>query len=169
MKIENDKYVEINYTLKDGSGKVLDSTDGNEPLAFIFGKSSLLPGLEAALEGKIKGNKTNVVIEPEDAYGQRDDSLIQVIEASQFENPNEIEPGMQFSAEDDHGPILLTVLKVDEEGVMVDGNHPLAGITMDFDVEVCEVRDATEEELTPSSSCCGSHGDDGCGSGNCDC
>ena len=147
MQISKDKVVSINYTLKDDEGEILDTSEGRGPLAYIHGSGSIIPGLETALEGKNQGDKLDVKVAPEDGYGQRDDSQVQVIPKNLFEGVEAIEPGMQFQAQSDAGVRIVTVKDVSEDQVTVDANHPLAGMNLNFNVEVTEVRDATSEEL----------------------
>lgn len=142
-----DKVVLIHYTLTDDSGKVLDSSSGGEPLAYIQGHGNLIPGLERELEGKTAGTKLSVKVSPEDGYGVRDPSLVQRVPLRSF-GGTKVQPGMQFQAQDSSGHArVVTVVGVQGDMVTVDGNHALAGQTLNFDVEITEVRDATAEEL----------------------
>lgn len=147
MQISADKVVLIHYTLTNDEGEVIDSSEGHAPLAYIHGMGNIIPGLENALAGKTAGDRLQVTIEPENAYGLRDDDLIESVPKSAFQGVNEIEPGMQFHAESPEGMQLVTVLEVRDDQVILDGNHPMAGMTLNFDVEVTEVRDATPEEM----------------------
>ncbi len=148
LKIEKNKVVSINYTLTDAQGQVLDTSEGREPLSYIHGQGNLIPGLEEALEGKGSGDTLNVTIPPEKGYGERDDSLMQEVPRSQFEFAGDLKEGMQFQAQGSGGIQIVTVVKVGDESVTVDGNHPLAGATLNFNVDVKEIRDATEEEIS---------------------
>lgn len=148
MQIEKHKVATIDYTLTNNTGEVLDSSEGQEPMTYIQGVGSLITGLEAALEGKSAGEELQVTLSPEKAYGERDESLVQVVERSAFEGVEELETGMQFQARSNTGQTqLICVTQIDGDEVTVDGNHPLAGETLHFDVTVVEVREATEEEL----------------------
>jgi FKBP-type peptidyl-prolyl cis-trans isomerase SlyD len=147
MQIAANKVVHIHYTLTDEDGEVLDTSQTHGPLAYIHGAGNIIPGLENALTGHSVGDKFQVTILPEDAYGLRDDDLVQSVPKSAFHGVDEILPGMQFQAQSPEGLQLLTVLDVDGEEVILDGNHPMAGITLNFDVEVTDIRDATAEEL----------------------
>jgi FKBP-type peptidyl-prolyl cis-trans isomerase SlyD len=147
MQIAADKVVHIHYTLTDEDGDVLDTSQSHGPLAYIHGAGNIIPGLENALTGHSVGDKFQVTITPEDAYGLRDDDLVQSVPKSAFQGVDEILPGMQFQAQSPEGLQLLTVLDVEGEEVILDGNHPMAGITLNFDVEVTDIRDATAEEL----------------------
>jgi FKBP-type peptidyl-prolyl cis-trans isomerase SlyD len=148
MSIAKDKVVSIDYTLTGQEGQVLDSSNGREPLAYLHGAGNIIPGLEQALEGKEPGDQLNVMVPPEQAYGPRDERLIQAVPRTSFQGAPNLEAGMQFQANTNMGPRLLTIVDVQPEQVTVDANHPLAGETLNFDVKVVEIRDATTEELT---------------------
>lgn len=170
MKIANDKWVSIHYTLKDDQGTVLDSSVGKEPLGYVHGHGYLIVGLENELLNKETGDKFTAVIPAKDAYGEYDPQLVLTLPKTQFAT-EDVEVGMQFQAMSPQGPIIVTVTEVSGDNVKIDGNHELAGKTLHFDVEVVEVRDATEDELNPKGcgGCgggCGGCGD-GCGEGGC--
>lgn len=148
MQISADKVVLINYTLTDDAGEILDSSEGQEPLPYLHGHGNIVPGLEAGLEGLKVGDKKQVTVAPEDGYGEPSDDAIHKVPQSEFpaEIPREV--GLQIFAEGPGGQNFpLWIKEVDDEFITVDGNHPLAGTTLHFDVEVVEVRDASEEEL----------------------
>jgi len=147
MQISKHKAVSIEYTLTNDSGEVLDTSEGQDPLAYLHGAGNLISGLEQALEGKTTGDEIKVTVAPEDAYGQRVDELVQTVSRDRFEGADELEVGMRFHASTDHGDTLVTITGVTDDEVTVDGNHPLAGETLHFDVKVVEVRDASEEEI----------------------
>jgi FKBP-type peptidyl-prolyl cis-trans isomerase SlyD len=149
MQIAKDKVVMINYTLTDPDGQVLDSSEGRDPLAYLHGRGNIIPGLEAALDGKAVGEQVQVTVEPAQAYGELDESLVQQVPLSKFEGVDKVEPGMQFTAQTQMGPRVISVTEVDQANdlVTVDANHPLAGVTLNFDVNIVEVREATAEEL----------------------
>lgn len=147
MNISENCVASFHYTLTDGSGKVLDSSDGHEPLSYLHGAGNIIPGLEDALEGKVVGDKLNVAVKAAEAYGLRDDSLIQQLSSEMFSGIENIEVGMEFHAETEQGLQVVTVTNVEGDQVTIDGNHPLAGIDLTFDVEITEIRAATEEEL----------------------
>jgi FKBP-type peptidyl-prolyl cis-trans isomerase SlyD len=147
MKIAHEKVVSIHYTLTNKEGTVLDSSSGSDPLAYLHGFGTIIPGLENALEGKATGDKLSVTVEPEQGYGARDERLVQAVPRSAFKGVEELSPGMQFQAQGPQGTRLVVVTQVADDEVTVDANHPLAGQTLHFDVEVSEVRDATAEEL----------------------
>jgi FKBP-type peptidyl-prolyl cis-trans isomerase SlyD len=147
MTIAKDKVVSIEYTLKDDQGIVLDSSEGSDPLSYLHGADDIIAGLEAALEGKAVGDELSIDVEPQDGYGERDENLIAVVPRDNFDDADEIQEGDEFEADSEEGDYIVTVTSVDEESVTVDGNHPLAGIRLHFDVKVTEIRDATQEEL----------------------
>ena len=147
MQATKDKVVIVDYTLKDEQGTVIDqSNDGN--FAYLHGARNIIPGLEAALEGKQQGDSVNVVIEPADGYGERDPAQVQNVPRTAFPEDVEIQPGMQFQAQSPDGQVVhVVVAEVEEESVIIDANHPLAGVTLHFDVNVIDIRDASPEEL----------------------
>ena len=147
MQISKEKVVSIHYTLRDNSGTVLDSSEGNNPLLYIQGIGNLIPGMEEGLEGKAKGDKVEIKVSPEKGYGVRNDQMIQKVPRSAF-GGQEIHKGMQFQAGTDNGSQVVTVTDVGLDSITVDGNHPLAGVELNFSVEVMEVREATSEELS---------------------
>lgn len=162
MTIADNKVVSIHYTLRDPSGKVIDSSEGNEPLQYIQGMGNIIPGLENAMVGKNVGDKFDVVIDPKEGYGERSEDLVQVLPRSMFEGIDTIEVGQQFQASGSHGPVVITVMEVSEESVKVDGNPDLAGVTLHFAVEVVDIRDATSDEILHGHA----HGAGGCGHGH---
>jgi FKBP-type peptidyl-prolyl cis-trans isomerase SlyD len=159
MQISKNSVVSINYTLKDENGEVLDTSDGRDPLDYIHGTGQIIPGLEGELEGRATGDDFSVVIEPDQGYGSRDESLVHEVPRSEFDTPDDIEIGMQFRVGAEGGNVIMVVADIGDENVTLDGNHPLAGVTLTFDVSVAEVREATEEEMKASQHVHGS----GCG------
>lgn len=147
MQIGKNKVVTLDYTLTNPAGEQLDTSQGGEPLAYLHGIGQIIPGLERALDGHADGDALTIVIPPDEAYGARRDALVQAVPRKSFGNVPDIAPGMQFQANTQHGPRIVTVTKVDGDEVTVDANHPLAGITLHFDVKIVGVRDATPEEL----------------------
>ena len=147
MQIAADAVVLIHYTLKGDDGKVLDSSDGGEPLAYIQGHGNLVPGLEKALEGKKDGDALVVTLSPDEGYGKRNEALVQRVPKRSLQGSGEIRKGMQFQAQTEEGLRVFTVTAVVGDMVALDGNHPLADQTLHFDVEVVSVRAATAEEL----------------------
>jgi FKBP-type peptidyl-prolyl cis-trans isomerase SlyD len=148
MQVADNTAVSIHYTLTNDEGEVLDSSVGGEALVFLQGAGNIISGLENALIGKAVGDKFNVRIPPEDAYGELADDMIDVISREMFEGIDEIEIGMQFHADVSSGPGIVTVVGIDGDNITIDGNHPLAGLALTFDVEVVDVRSATAEELS---------------------
>ncbi|CAM3766593.1 FKBP-type peptidyl-prolyl cis-trans isomerase [Rheinheimera salexigens] len=147
MTISQDKVVAIHYTVTNQTGDELDSSKGGEPLVFLFGHGSLIPGLEQALIGKTSGETFKADIPAAEAYGERHDALTQAVPKTMFEGMD-VAPGMRFRAAGPEGQEQsVIILEVTDTDVIVDGNHPLAGIDLIFDVEITLVRDATEEEL----------------------
>ncbi len=147
MKIEENSVVLIDYTLKDNDGEIIDSSEGAGPLAYLQGAGNIIPGLEEALLGKEAGDKVQASIEPKDAYGERVEEMKQDVPKELFGGIDKIEVGMQFQSETDAGPVMVTVVEMGEDMITVDGNHPLAGVHLNFDVTIREVREATKEEL----------------------
>jgi FKBP-type peptidyl-prolyl cis-trans isomerase SlyD len=148
MRITRHKVVTIDYTLTDNGGTVLDSSEGAEPLAYIHGIGNLISGLEEALEGLAAGDSLQVTVSPEKGYGDRRDDLRQVVPRDRFETDEGIEIGMMFhTPTSDGGMQVVRVVEVSPQSVTVDGNHPLAGVTLNFAVTVTGVRDATAEEI----------------------
>jgi len=147
MQISKHKVVTLDYTLTNDGGEVLDTSKGQEPLAYIHGTGFMIPGLENALDGKAAGNSFSVTVEPKDGYGERDDELVKVVEQAMFGGVDQLEVGMEFQAETDDGIEMVTVTAMEGDKVTVDGNHPLADVTLNFEVQVVGVREASEEEL----------------------
>jgi len=147
MKITADKVPTLNYTLKDNEGVIIDESN-DASFVYLHGHSNIIPGLETALDGKSKGDSFSLVIEPKDAYGEYNPDITQVINRQAF-GDEKIEVGMQFHAEADNGhPVLITISEINGDDVTIDGNPPLAGVTLNYDVEVMDVRDATAEEIS---------------------
>ena len=147
MQIANDVVVSIEYTLTDDQGTVIDSSVGGEPLTYLHGAGNIIPGLEGALEGKKVGDSFKVSVTPDEGYGEKDEGQLQVVPRGMFQGVDQVEVGMQFHAQTDHGMQVITVAGVEGDNVTVDGNHPLAGQNLNFDVKVVDVRAATGEEL----------------------
>lgn len=147
MQIEKHKVVTIEYTLTDNEGEVIDTSEGGEPLAYIQGVGSLIQGIESALEGRATGDELQVTVPPEKGYGERDDALVDTVAREAFAEVEDLEVGMRFRAQTDDGERIVVVADIEGDEVTVDGNHPLAGMELNFDLKVVDVRDATEEEL----------------------
>ncbi len=147
MQIADQKVVTIDYTLTDNEGRVIDkSSDGS--FAYLHGASNIIPGLENALAGKSAGDELTVSVSPDQGYGMRDEAMLQQVPKSMFEDASQIAVGTQFHAQGPNGEVLVVTVKdVQDEHVVVDANHPLAGVDLNFDVKVVDVRDASEEEV----------------------
>lgn len=148
MQIEKNRVVTLNYTLRDEQGAVIDSSSGRAPLSYLHGKGNIIPGLEEALTGRAAGETLDVTVTPERAYGLRDERLVQIVPRARLGEVAGLAPGMQVRANGPQGPRNVTVVRVDRDFVTLDGNHPLAGRTLHFSVEVAEVRKATHEEVS---------------------
>lgn len=148
MQIAARKVVSLHYTLRGAEGDLIDQATPDEPFVYIHGLGNIIPGLEKALDGRVAGEKLSVSIPPEDAYGLHDKEQVQIAPRSAFHGVSDIQPGMQFQAETESGHYqLVTVQAVNGDQVILDSNHPLAGQTLNFDVEVVNIRDASAEEL----------------------
>jgi FKBP-type peptidyl-prolyl cis-trans isomerase SlyD len=147
MKISDKSVVNINYTLTDNDGEVIDkSEDGS--FAYLHGAQNIIPGLEKALQGKEVGDKVSVRIPPAEAYGERDEARVEDVPREMFPDDGEIKPGMVFHAQGRNGEVItVTVVEVDDQTVKIDSNHALAGVDLNFDVEVVAVREAEAAEL----------------------
>jgi FKBP-type peptidyl-prolyl cis-trans isomerase SlyD len=145
--VEKDKVVSFDYMLKDSDGKELDSSEGGEPLTYLHGAGNIIPGLEAALSEKSAGDAVSAVIEPENAYGQRNEDQVAKVPRENLQGIEDLAVGMQLQAQTPAGPRIVRVADMDDENVTIDANHPLAGVTLHFDVTVTDVRDATTEEI----------------------
>jgi len=147
MMVSNDKVVFIHYTLSDAAGQVIDSTVGDEALAYLHGHANLIPGLEQALEGRVEGEVFELVIAPEDAYGAREPEGLIEVPRSALSEEVEVEVGNQVQAMGPEGRMEFTIVSFDDEMVTLDGNHPLAGMTLHFAVEVGTIREAHADEI----------------------
>ncbi|MDA9095700.1 peptidylprolyl isomerase [Porticoccaceae bacterium] len=148
MTIKENSAVSFHYTLTDDDGQTLDSSAGKDPLAYLHGAGNIIPGLESALAGKSVGDAMVVAVTAAEGYGEVQKELIQEVPRDAFQGVDSIEVGMQFEAQTGQGgTVPVTVTAVTDEIVTVDGNHPLAGKNLNFDVSIEDVRDATEEEL----------------------
>jgi FKBP-type peptidyl-prolyl cis-trans isomerase SlyD len=147
MSIKPDSVVTFHYTLRDDAGQVIDSSDGAEPLAYLHGHGNLVPGLERELTGKSAGDKLNVRLAPADGYGEYDAALVQRIPRRQLRGISKVQVGMKLHAQTADGPREVTVTQLVGDTVTIDANHPLAGKSLHFDIDITEVRDATAEEL----------------------
>ncbi|AQZ94690.1 peptidylprolyl isomerase [Halopseudomonas phragmitis] len=148
MQIAANKAVSIDYTLTNDAGEVLDSSAGGAPLVYLHGAGNIIPGLEKALDGKQAGDELKVSVEPEEAYGEFSAELVAVLGRHMFEGVDELEVGMQFHASGPDGSMqIVTITALEGDEVTVDGNHPLAGQRLTFEVKVVSVRDASDDEI----------------------
>ena len=148
LLIGDNSVVSMHYKLTDASGEVLDSSDGGEPLTYLHGAGNIIPGLENALVGKVAGDSLKVEVPPAEGYGEIRQELMQVVPREAFQGVEQLEPGMAFQAQGQDGSTRqIVVREINGDEIMVDGNHPLAGVDLHFDVQVVEVREASEEEV----------------------
>ena len=148
LSIGDRTVVSIHYTLKDEDGQVIDTSEGADPLSYLHGAGNIIPGLENALSGKAAGDAFDVVVEPQNGYGEYQADLLQVVPKAAFEGVESIEPGMAFTAQAADGTQRrIVVREVDGDDITVDANHELAGVDLHFSVEVVGVREATEDEV----------------------
>ena len=147
MEAKQDNVVSIHYVLRDTEGEVIDQSAEGQPLSYLHGHGNIVPGLEEAIEGASEGEEVKAVIDPDNAYGHYRDDLVQQVSRDAFQGVDALAPGMSFRAESNAGPMIVTVKSVDGDEVTVDGNHVLAGQTLDFTVNVAEIREATATEV----------------------
>jgi FKBP-type peptidyl-prolyl cis-trans isomerase SlyD len=147
MAIADRAVVSLEYTLTDDDGEVIDTSEGGEPLTYLHGTGSIIPGLESVLTGRVAGDALQVTVAAKDGYGEHDDALVTEATRSQFPKGAKLEVGMQFEASGPEGRQVVTISSIDGDSVVLDANHPLAGKTLHFDVKIVEVRAATEQEL----------------------
>lgn len=147
MQIEKHRVVTLAYTLKDNDDRIIDQSDDGS-FCYLHGASNIIPGLEDALTGKSTGDELSVSIPPEHGYGVREADRVQAVPREMFPADQDIEPGMQFHAQGPDGQaIVVMIAKVEDDTITVDGNHPLAGVQLNFDVRVMDIRDASPEEI----------------------
>ncbi len=142
------KFYAINYWLKNADGEVVDTSEGGTPMSFVEGSPQVIAGLQQAVKGREPGARLDVTIPPELAYGPRRDELVNKVPKSAFEGIDELKPGMKFQTNSGEQVQIVQVLEVHEQEVTVDANHPLAGFTLNFEIEILEAREPTQEELT---------------------
>ncbi|CFQ37789.1 MULTISPECIES: peptidylprolyl isomerase [Yersinia] len=194
MKVAKDLVVSLAYQVRTEDGVLVDESPVSAPLDYLHGHGSLIAGLEKALEGHAAGDSFDVRVNADEGYGSYDENLVQRVPKDVFMGVDELEVGMRFLADTDQGPVPVEITAVEDEHVVVDGNHMLAGQDLNFHVEVVAIREATEEELQHGhvhgehdhhhehgDGCCGGHGHDdhdeghehgkggGCGKGGCGC
>lgn len=147
MQITDGKVVAFHFTLTNEQGQIIESSADQDPLTYLHGHGNIIPGLEQALMDKVVGDTFTVALPPEEAYGVYEEDLVDTVSRSAFEGVAELEVGMQFQAQYANAHRVITITQVEGDEVTIDGNHPMAGETLTFEVEVTDVRDATEEEL----------------------
>lgn len=148
LMIGDKSVVSMHYKLTDNDGNVIDSSEGADPLTYLHGAGNIIPGLEQALVGKVEKDSLTVKVSPAEGYGEVIKELVETVPISAFQGVDNVEAGMAFEAQNASGQMQrIVVKKVEGDQVTVDGNHPLAGVELNFDVEIITVREATEEEL----------------------
>jgi len=148
MNIQKNSIVTMHYELKDDAGEILDSSSGQDPLVYMHGANNIIVGLEEQLEGKTKGDKVVAEVSPEKGYGMPVEALVQTVPSEAFgEEIKEVEIGMRFQAETEQGPVPVVVTAIEDGMVTVDGNHPLAGKQLFFNVSIEDIREASAEEI----------------------
>ena len=164
MQIDKHTFVTIDYVLSDEKDIIIDSSKESGPLIYMHGSGNLIPGLESSLKGKTTGEKFTVTIPPEKGYGTRDDSFVHVFPKEHFNEIENIQVGMDIQIQEGNSSQVMSIIKIENDEVTLDGNHPLAGKTLTVEIDVKEVREATTEELEQFySSKMGCQSD--CGSG----
>ena len=148
MSITQDQVVTLHYTLRDDAGEIIDRSPDGEPLAYLHGHGNLVPGLERELSGKRAGDQLQVTVSPADGYGEYDQALVQRVPRRTLKGLANLRVGMRLQAQTGHGARAVSVTRISGDMVTLDGNHPLAGKNLHFQVEVAEVRAATDEELS---------------------
>ena len=147
MRVGANRVVTFDFTVMDENGNLIESSKDTGAMCYLHGDGRIAAGLERALEGRSIGDSFSVHLTPSQGFGERDDSLIQTFTQEELAGLGKIEIGMQIQASDENGKRTLTITEIEDDRVVLDGNHPLAGKTVIFDVTVVDVRNATEEEL----------------------
>ena len=148
MKIQAETVVSMHYTLTGADGEVIDSSVDSDPLTYLAGAGNIIPGLDQALIGLQAGDTKQVVVQPADGYGEYQDELVQKLPREMFSGIDSIEPGMSFEAQGQDGAVqYVEVVKVEDDGITIDGNHVLAGKVLNFDVRIESVREASASEI----------------------
>ena len=147
MQIAERTVASFHYTLTDDTGRVIDSSAGHAPLTYLHGAGNIVPGLEKAMVGRSSGDAFDVVVAPEEGYGEPNEMLVQVVPRAAFQGVEELAVGMEFQAHTPQGPMSVSIAKIEGDEITVDGNHPLAGRTLHFAIEVTDVREASLEEV----------------------
>ena len=147
MIVEKDKAVSFHYTLKNAEGEQMETSREKDPMSYLHGANNIIAGLEKALEGHAVNDEFSVTVDPEDAYGVRNESNVQRVPLKRLKGIGKVSVGQVLNLQTNNGQVQVTVLKVGRFNVDVDGNHPLAGKQLTFDVEIMDIREASEEEL----------------------
>lgn len=147
MQATKDHVVSIEYVLRDTEGEIIDQSSEGQALDYLHGHDNIVPGLEQAIEGHGEGDEVKTTVAPEQGYGHHREELIQTVNRDQFEGVEALAPGMSFHAESSEGPLIVTVTDIDGDEVTIDGNHALAGQTLDFTVNIAGIREASSNEL----------------------
>ena len=147
MIVEKDKAVSFHYTLKNEDGEQMETSREKDPMSYLHGANNIIPGLEKALEGHAVNDAFSVTVQPEEAYGVRNETNVQRVPLKRLKGIGKVSVGQILNLQTNQGQVQVTVLKVGRFNIDVDGNHPLAGKALTFDVEITDIRDASEEEL----------------------
>ncbi|MCA9196660.1 MAG: peptidylprolyl isomerase [Pirellulaceae bacterium] len=148
MIAQENTVVSFEYTLTNPDGEVLDSSEGKDPLTYLHGAGNIIPGLEVAIAGKSAGDSLSVVVAPSDGYGERDDRQVANVPKENFAGIPNLEIGMPLEAQTPQGPRVVRIAAINDDSVTIDANHPLAGVTLHFDVRITDVRQATPDEIS---------------------
>lgn len=148
LQVAKDRVITVRYAIRAADGTEVESNRDDEPFVSLHGRGSLLPAIESALDGRTSGERLTLTLTPDQAFGERRDDFTQRISKKYLPNPNRLKPGKQTTLQTREGPRTVTVIKVGGKVVDVDLNHPLAGQTLEFDIELVDVREATAEELS---------------------
>jgi len=148
MIAEKDKVVTFHYTLKNADGEQMETSRDKQPMSYLHGANNIIVGLEKAMEGRAVNDEFSVTVEPEEAYGVRNEGNVQRIPLKRLKGIGKVSPGQILNLQTNQGPVQVTVLRVGRFNVDVDANHPLAGQALTFDIEITDIREASEEELT---------------------
>ena len=155
------RVVSFHYTLRDPSGRVIDLSTGGEPVTYLEGAGQIIDGLDEQLRSASAGEKTRVQVVAAKAYGERDPAQVQRVKRALLPVEGELKVGDQFQTGPDRFAPVVTVQAIEGDEVLLDANHPLAGVDLTFEVEITAVRAATPEELRHGHA----HGAGGCGHG----
>jgi FKBP-type peptidyl-prolyl cis-trans isomerases 2 len=167
--------VTFHYTLRDPRGRVIDASRGGDPISFLEGAGQIVEGLEEGLRGLAPGTKATIGVPAAKAYGEHDETQVQRVLRALLPIEGEVKPGDQFRAGNDAYAPIVTVVGVEGDELLLDANHPLAGVDLEFEVEVLGVREATKEECEhghahgPDGTQGHGHGEGGCGNHDCGC